>query len=180
MFRLNDLIRTLEAQGLQAGLDYLNRRVPHRYTGIFELLDGVFYAREVVDKRGEPFPEAYKVVPFRDSFCPITVSESGFRTHDSANDACLDGIKNQGIVCSYVGLPLLRHVDDLYGTLCHFDVGTCAIGDEEFEYLKRASVLLPKYLLATAPAAHPYLPSASGLAGAGSCMPSPAGQQGAA
>jgi len=166
MFRLNDLIRTLEAQGLQAGVAYLNRRVPHRYTGIFELRDGVFYAREVVDKHGEPFPEAYKAVPFRDSFCPITVIESGFRTHDSAKDACLDGIKNQGIVCSYVGLPLLRHVDDLYGTLCHFDMDTCAIGDEEFEYLKRASALLPKYLLAAAPAAQGSMPPAYGFLGA--------------
>lgn len=157
MIRLNELTHVLESGGLQAGLHFLNLRVPHRYSAIFELVDGVFLAREVVDKLHQPFPEAYRAGPFKDSFCPITVIENGFHTHDSANDSRLDGMENEGEVCSYVGLPLLRYADDLYGTLCHFDFETCVISDDEFDYLKRAAVLLPKYLLATRTVRSGYL-----------------------
>lgn len=165
MIRLNELTYVLESEGLKAGLQYLNLRVPHRYSAVFELIDGLFLAREVVDKRHEPFPEAYRAGPFRDSFCPITAIEHHIRTHDSANDCCLDDVNN-GDVCSYVGVPLLRHADDFYGTLCHFDFKTCAISDEEFEYLKRASVLLPKYLPISNPPATRFFKSPIAESGA--------------
>ena len=45
-----------------AGLPYLNARVPHRYTGIYQLEDGVLHNRYLFDKQGQVLPEALAAV----------------------------------------------------------------------------------------------------------------------
>ena len=39
-----------------------------------------------------------------------------------------------------------RTGDDLRGTLCHFDFDPVDVSQEEFEFLRRAALLLPRYL----------------------------------
>ena len=59
----------------------------------------------------------------------------------------LDGHKYQGVIGAYYGVPLVNNYGDLFGTLCHFDVLNYSISDEEFAFLNKAALLLPKYLL---------------------------------
>ena len=42
--------------------------------------------------------------------------------------------------------PLTQTGDDLRGTLCHFDFDPVDVSQEEFEFLRRAALLLPRYL----------------------------------
>lgn len=135
----------LETQG-PAGLDFLNARVPHRYTGIFRLREGALHNIFLHDKLGELIPEFLEVVPLMDSFCHLTMREGVFKTHDSARDNRLDGHKYQGVLRSYIGLPLLDNRGDLYGTICHFDEQALELPEEEFEIFSKAAKLLPSYL----------------------------------
>ena len=47
---------------------------------------------------------------------------------------------------TYVGLPLTHTGEDLRGTLCHFDFDPVDVSQEEFEFLRRAALLLLRYL----------------------------------
>lgn len=135
----------LETQG-PAGLNFLNSRVPHRYTGIFRLHEGALYSTFLHDKLGEIIPEFLQVVPLQDSFCHLTMRNGMFKTADSTHEPSLEGHKYQGVLRSYVGLPLVNNQGHLYGTICHFDEQSLVLADEEFEIFRKAAKLLPGYL----------------------------------
>lgn len=138
--------RLLLEQHGPAGLAFLNARVPHRYTGIFRLHQGALHNTFLFDKLGEMVPEFLQVVPLLDSFCHLTLRDGVFATHDSAGDKRLDGHKYQGVLLSYIGLPLLDNQGELYGTICHFDAQALQLADAEFDILRKAAQLLPAYL----------------------------------
>jgi len=135
----------LEAQG-PAGLEFLNARVPHRYTGVFRLHEGALRNLFLHDKHAEIVPQFLQIVPLLDSFCQFTLRDGLFATHDTSTDKRLDGHKYQGVLRSYVGLPLTDHLGALYGTICHFDERALELDDQEFDIFREASTLLAAYL----------------------------------
>jgi GAF domain-containing protein len=142
---LRDYTQVLDAQG-DLGLDFLNARVPHRFTGIYQLAHSVMRNVEFFDKLGDTVPQALSAVPLQDSFCQFVVRDGSFITTDSAQDARLNGHTYQGVVGTYYGVPLLDNAGQLFGTLCHFDVMTYSVSDAEFAFLQKAALLLPKYM----------------------------------
>ncbi len=143
---LSALQATLETEGLNAALEGLNGRVPHRYTVIYRFDGDAFYSVAVYDKKGEPPPVLFKRVPFVDSFCQFTVGQGQFRTENSLCDRRLDGHIHQANVQSYTGLPLEDATGNLYGTFCHLDMVPQPLDESEFSFLKQATRLLSKYL----------------------------------
>jgi hypothetical protein len=143
---LNALRADLDRSGLHAGLAFLNQRVAHRFTGVYRLRGGVLHNIGLFDKQGEVASEALLAVPLTDSFCQFVLRDGLFAAGNTATDPMLDGHPYQGVVGSYVGLPLTRTGDDLQGTLCHFDFATQDVPDDELAFLRRAALLLPRYL----------------------------------
>lgn len=143
---LLQLQRVLEASGLQAGLEMLNQRVPHRYTVVYRFDGDAFYAVAVVDKLDEAPPELFNKVPFEDSFCQFSVGRGEFKTSDSLQDHRLDGHVHQADVQSYVGLPLTEPAGGLYGTLCHLDFVPQPLSEGEFAFLQEAALLVAQHL----------------------------------
>ena len=129
-----------------AGLGYLNKRVPHRYSAVYRLDGSTLRNEFVFDKLGELTPEFLKEVPLTDSFCQFVIRDGAFRTANTTLDERLSGHKYQGVVGSYHGLPLEDNYGNLYGTICHFDVDKHDLDDQEFGVLKGAAKLLPIYL----------------------------------
>ena len=140
----------LEAEG-PAGLAYLNARVAHRFTGVYQLVNGVMYNVYLYDKLGEIIPEFLKAVPLGDSFCQFVLRDGLFCTSNTAQDARLNGHKYQGVLGAYYGVPLLNNAGEFYGTLCHFEEANHDLPDAEFAFLQKAAQVLPKYLLRRAP-----------------------------
>jgi len=138
----------LESEG-PAGLAYLNARVIHRYTAIYQLAQGILRNVYLHDKQGQVIPEDLKEVPLEDSFCQFVLRDGFFITHNSAKDERLNGMKFQGVLGAYYGVPLLNNQGELYGTLCHFDMPAYPLDDLEFDFLKKAGQVLPKYLFRT-------------------------------
>lgn len=135
----------LEANG-PAGLDFLNARVPHRYTGIYRLDGGSLRNLYLHDKQGEVTPDFLQVVPFEDSFCQFVLRDGFFVTDNSGDDHRLNGHKYQGVMVAYHGVPLLDDRSELFGTLCHFDVVSYGLPPDELEFMHRAARELPRYL----------------------------------
>jgi hypothetical protein len=132
-----------------AALAFLNARVPHRYSAVYRLADGVLHNLHVFDKKGEMVPEFLAAVPLGDSFCQFVLRDGMFQTVDTAHDQRLDGHRYQGAIGSYHGLPLLDNAGELSGTICHFDVDPHHMEDGEFAFFREAAKLLPRYLYKT-------------------------------
>jgi len=139
---------TLSTQGLNAGLLWLNRRVPHRWTGIYRLDDLTMSNQNIIDKLNETDLGSLAAVPVKDSFCQFTMRDGEFVKQNTGtdDDVRLQGHPYKGVVNSYVGLPLTTGGGDVYGTFCHFDLVEREISDDEFQFLQRVARILPRYL----------------------------------
>ena len=137
---------TLRAGGIEAGVRLLNARVPHRYTGVYQLTGNVLKCKALYDKQHEVIPELLAAAPLEDSFCQFVFRDQGFQTGDARGDTRLTGHRYQQVVLSYHGVPLLDAAGALYGSLCHFDFQGLPLTDDEFENMKQASRLLSSFL----------------------------------
>ena len=98
------------------------------------------------DKLGEIAPEALLAVPLTSSFCQFVLRDGCMLIDHSGQDARLNGHPYQGILNSCIGLPLTHSGADLQGTLCHFDFEPIEVPQHEHEFLRKAALLLPRYL----------------------------------
>ena len=143
---LNDFEEILRRQGTYAALKFLNQRVSHRFSAIYRLDKNDLEIVELIDKLDDAATAPSSRVPFLQSFCEIAIRDNGVKTSNSALDKKLDGLPNQGVLLSYVGLPLMQQAGNLYGTLCHYDTTEQVINDDEFAFLQQAAALLNQAL----------------------------------
>lgn len=145
---VTDYVDVAAREGIAAVLVELNRRVPHRYTAVYRLDDGqVLRNVELVDKANELRPEFLAEVPFGNSFCQFVLRQGRFLTDDSSLDDRLDGHPYKGVMRAYHGVPVVDDGGSLIGTLCHFDVQSQPINDEEFAHIEAVAKVI-----------HPFLP----------------------
>lgn len=145
---LQQLISILKHRGLKSGLQWLNDRVPHRWTAIYMLDNAVMTNQFIVDKKKDPDVGNLAAVPLKDSFCQFAMRDGKFVKENTGtdDDIRLDGHIYKGVLNSYVGLPLMANSDLIYGTFCHFDIEPLKISDAEFAFLQHVARLLPSYL----------------------------------
>jgi GAF domain-containing protein len=141
-----ELKLSLAAGGLKGGLEFLNARVPHRFTALYKFERDSFKLMAFVDKMNQAVPDLFVSVPFDDSFCQYSVGLGEFVTTDAMGDKRLDGHIHQATVASYVGLPLTLPPDGLYGTFCHLDLVAQQVSDDEFAFLQKAALVLARNL----------------------------------
>ena len=143
---LHDFEEILRRQGTYEALKFLNQRVSHRFSAIYRLDKNDLEIVELIDKLDDAATAPSSRVPFLQSFCEVAIREASFKTSNSALDKKLDGLPNQGVLLSYVGLPLMQDAGNLYGTLCHYDTTEQVISDDEFAFLQQATALLNRAL----------------------------------
>jgi GAF domain-containing protein len=141
-----DFERTLEQDGILAGLRFLNGRVAHRCSAIYRLQHLTARNLYFHDREGALLPSAFGTVPLGDGFCQHALREGFFLTDDTRTDSRVDGSPFKGVVIAYHGLPLRDKVGRLFGSLCHFDFVPRTLPDEELEVLQEAARVLPAYL----------------------------------
>jgi GAF domain-containing protein len=143
---VSELVSCMTDGGLNGGLKYLNSRVQHRFTGVFRLGENKLHKVCIVDKSAEmPEDSFLHEVPLEDSFCQFVLRDGALRTSLTSSLAMLDGHRYQGVLETYVGLPLMTAPGELFGTLCHFDFDSQPISDEEFEFLRKAAQVIPSF-----------------------------------
>ena len=145
---LSELQEVLDREGLHAALQFLNARVPHRYTAVYRLSEAYLRRLGFIDKEGGPGLE-FAEVPFKDSFCELAVQQPPMVVTDVVADPRMADYPNPGLFMSYVGLPLSVGPGALYGTLCHYDTSPHPLSDAELSFLEQASELLLRFCLRT-------------------------------
>lgn len=143
---MQQLEEILNSQGLHSALKFLNQRVSHRFTAVYRLDKDALEVVNLVDKLDDPRTAAASRVTFSNSFCEVAIQDGSLVTSDSAIEKKLDGRPYQGIISSYVGLPLMLPGGVLFGTLCHYDYDKQLMNDDEFAFLQLAATLLPRSL----------------------------------
>ncbi|HEY8355951.1 MAG TPA: hypothetical protein VIL30_00715, partial [Ramlibacter sp.] len=129
---LGEIEHELARRGLLGALQVLNARVPHRFTGVYRLDGPLLRNVALADKHLHLEPVDLRVVPFKDSFCQFALRDGLFLTCESGNDERLVGHPYSGVVGCYVGVPIARADGAMAGTLCHFDLSSHPIEDDEF------------------------------------------------
>jgi hypothetical protein len=138
--------KALAQGGLVGALGILNQRVPHRFTAVYRLVGQALHNVATVDKHLHLDPLDLKVVPLKDSFCQFVLRDGLFLTRESGGDARLAGHPYSGIVGSYVGVRIEDREGKLAGTLCHFDLESHELADDEYLLLASAAALMPAFL----------------------------------
>lgn len=146
MQSLSNVRETLRASGLYSALQLLNARVPHRFTAVYQLNGDLMRNIAIVDKAGAVVPENLLTVPLGSSFCQFVLRDGFFRLQGDADER-LNGHPYQGVVESYVGVPLTSAGGALIGTFCHFDFPALPISDEEFCFMQQVAHELPPYVV---------------------------------
>ena len=141
-----DLATAISADGVFAGIRYLNGRVPHRCTAIYKLEDNTVRCLYLHDKQGELTPAFLAVVPLDDSYCQFVLRDGYFGSDNTPDDRRLDGNPHQGVIVSYHGVPIVDAAGKLFGTLCHFDMVPHTLADDEFAFFQMASAVFTPYL----------------------------------
>ena len=138
--------KALAGQGLPGALAVLNRRVPHRFTAVYRLVGQALHNVATADKHLHLDALDLKVVQLKDSFCQFVLRDGLFLTQESGADPRLDGHPYRGVVGCYVGVPVRTRDGRLAGTLCHFDLESHEMPDDEYLLLDRAARLMPAFL----------------------------------
>ena len=136
----------LQSGGLQAAIALLNRRVPHRYTAVHQLVLDQVTSLAIQDALGEDTDAMRMPVDQGHSFCQYAIRDGHFITEDSAADARLDGNPFQGKITSYHGVALTDAQGNAFGSLCHFDTRLRFLGVAEFEEMRSAAAEISAYL----------------------------------
>jgi hypothetical protein len=138
--------RALAQEGLAGALSVLNRRVPHRFTAVYRVVGQDMHNVATADKHLHLEPPDLRVVPLKDSFCQFVLRDGLFLTSNSGLDPRLGGHPYAGIVGCYVGVPIRNEQGKLAGTLCHFDLESHELADDEYLLLDRSAQLLRAFL----------------------------------
>ena len=144
---LTQLSQILETRGLDAGLGFLNERVPHRSSAVF-VADGLLLRMVGFhDELGAQPLDFLRTVPFASSFCQFALEHGIFVTADATQDPRLDGALLRQVISSYVGLPVIGPQGPV-GSFCHFDLMQKGVHvpDEELQLLQQAMPLLVPYV----------------------------------
>lgn len=135
-----ELQAILANQGVREALAYLNRRTPHRFTGIFRFIENgqlenlYLFDREASDAQPwAPFPRTH-------SYCGlIHDAKEPFFVGNALSDPRVSDHPARESVISYCGVPILTESGDVFGTLCHFDYKPVRISELDLPFLKLAA-----------------------------------------
>lgn len=130
----------LQQHGVHAALEYLNRRTPHRYTGLFRF-DGNMLRNEVLFDRNQPSVSQGLDVPLAVTYCSLVgQQEAPLNILDAAIDPRAQGVETS--VISYCGVLIRDDQGRAYGTLCHYDLQRCQERTTDLPLLEAAAQLL--------------------------------------
>lgn len=136
----------LVKRGLRVGVEFLNQRVPHRFSSVYRLHHDQLHRIAFIDKLGSSGAELANVA-LKDSFCEIAVQEGTLVVaSDIKTDKRFQDFPNPALLGSYVGLPLASQRGELFGTFCHADEHGYPLSDAEFVFLNEAAKVLETYL----------------------------------
>jgi len=137
---LTEFAALVQQQGVHAALAYLNRRTPHRYTGLFRF-EGAVLRSEVLVDGNQPLVRR-EDVPLAATFCSLVGRQQApLEILDVATDPQYSGLVDTPVI-SYCGVLIRDAQGQPYGTLCHYDLQRCQERTTDQPLLEAAAALL--------------------------------------
>lgn len=134
----------LESAGVYGALRYLNKRTPHRFTGIYKY-EGSMLRNVALYDRYDPKIYQGDDAPLAATYCSMLQKEQSLEVNDSAEDDRVKGIIITPVV-SYCGVSMKDADGKPFGSLCHFDMNRCQERFSDFPLLQAASEVLYDYI----------------------------------
>jgi hypothetical protein len=142
---LSEFTTLVQQHGVHAALVYLNRRTPHRYTGLFRF-DGTVLRNEVLVDGNQPLVRQGDDTPMAATFCSLVGRQQApLEILDAATDPQFGGLVETPVV-SYCGVLIRDAQGQPYGTLCHYDMQRCQERTTDQPLLTAAAALLYQQL----------------------------------
>lgn len=142
---LSEFATLVQQHGVHAGLAYLNRRTPHRYTGLFRF-DGTVLRNEVLVDGNQPQVRQGDDTPAEATFCALVGRQQApLEILDAATDPQFGGLVDTPVM-SYCGVLIRDAQGQPYGTLCHYDMQRCQERTTDQPLLTAAAALLYQQL----------------------------------
>lgn len=138
---LTEFQRILASEGLHPALSFLNRRTPHRFTGVYRY-DGEMLRNVALLDRYLPETTRGDDVAMVDAYCSI-VGKTGapLEFSDSRSDSRFGHLPGSAVVC-YCGVPIRDVQGRPFGSLCHFDTQRCEPRRSDAALLAAAAPLI--------------------------------------
>lgn len=140
-----DFQNAVSSKGLWAAMQWLNAKVPYRYTAVFAFHGDTLRNLCLVDKLDARITRC-EDQPITNSYCIyIRRSSEKFSVEEAALDPRVQGHPKSRSYQCYYGVPLFGADGKLVGTVCHFDVdpvpvtaGVVAALDDLAPFIARA------------------------------------------
>lgn len=135
------LARELSLGGLRGALAFLNRRTPHRYTGVFRFDGDMLRNVALVDKWDSSVLKGDDV-PIATAYC-AHLQRTGLplEVEDGDADPRVPWMHGSPIV-SYCGAVIKDPQGEPWGALCHFDSARCDSRASDMPLLLAAATVL--------------------------------------
>jgi hypothetical protein len=142
---ITEFATLVQQHGVHAALAYLNRRTPHRYTGLFRF-DGDFLRNEVLVDGNQPLVRQGDATPLAATFCSLVGRQQApLEILEVTTDPQFVGLVDTPVV-SYCGVLMRDDQGQPYGTLCHYDMQRCQERTTDQPLLEAAAALLYQQL----------------------------------
>lgn len=131
----------LSVHGPLGGIQFLNRRTPHRFTGIFQFAGEFLKSVELVDKWNSTVRRADDI-PIASAYCAhLHRTGEPLVVKDGRHDPRVPWM-NHSPVRSYCGAVIESPAGVPWGALCHFDVSPCESTPADIPLMVSAARLL--------------------------------------
>lgn len=141
---LQELKVELEASGVYGALRYLNKRTPHRYTGIYRY-DGEILRNVAIYDKYDPYLQKGEDTPLVATYCSLLSEQQKLEITDATEDERVKGIVITPVM-SYYGVLMRGSNGNPFGSLCHFDMKRCQERVSDFPLLESAAKMLYHHL----------------------------------
>jgi len=136
---LKEFENLLANSGAHTALGFLNRRTPHRFSGIYKFDEKILRNIMLYDSY---YPAVFKGedAPMVATYCSLVKTQQKLEIHDAPNDKRVNG-KIITPVISYCGVLIKDDEGNPFGTLCHFDMKRCQERISDFSLMEEAGKL---------------------------------------
>ncbi len=141
--------QSLRGHGMRAALLCLNRRTPHRYTGVFRFDGDMLRSVALVDK-WDPAVALGDDMPLAAAYCAhLHRTGEPLEVQDGATDPRVPWMAGSPIV-SYCGAVIPDAQGAPWGALCHFDTASCQAKGSDMPLIAAAAKILYEDAFASA------------------------------
>ena len=133
------------SDGVRSAIAFLNSLTLHRFTSLYRFDEATLRNITFFD-RENPDATSCEDIPVEASYC-VFIRNSGtkFLVPDAPHDERVREHPKRATVLCYCGVPLLDADGKMFGSICHFDLNSGIITEQDVQLLEHMARLLRRH-----------------------------------